>query len=142
MRRARAAAHNMVPTSTGAAIAAAQTIPQLHGKFDGMAVRVPVICGSLSDMVFLTEKNTNVEAINQVFEDAAEDPKYKNILTVSKDPIVSNDIIGNIHSSIVDLPLTKVIGGDFVKVVAWYDNEWGYSNRMVETAILINNFDK
>lgn len=142
MRRARAAATNIVPTSTGAAIAATQAIPKLKGKFDGMAIRVPVICGSISDMVFLTEKNTSVEDINSVFERAAEDPKYKNILTTSNEPIVSSDIIGNPHSSIVDLPLTKVIGNDFVKVVAWYDNEWGYSNRMIDTALLIHNYIK
>lgn len=142
MRRARAAANNIVPTSTGAAIAATQTVPKLKEKFDGMAIRVPVICGSISDLVFLTEKTTDIESVNKIFEDAAGKPEYKNILMVSKDPIVSSDIVGNQHSTIVDLPLTKVIGGDFVKVVAWYDNEWGYSNRMIDTALMIHNYNK
>jgi len=142
LRRARAAGVNIVPTSTGAAIAATLTVPSLKDKFDGMAIRVPVICGSISDLVFLTQKPATVESVNEVFDKASENPAYKNILTVSSDPIVSSDIVGNPHSSIVDLPLTKVIGNDFVKVVAWYDNEWGYSNRMIDTALMIHNYNK
>jgi len=138
LRRARAAAENIVPTTTGAAIAAAETIPALKDKFDGMALRVPVAIGSLSDLVFLVDKRTSVEQVNKLFVDAAADTKYKDILTVTDSPIVSSDIVGNPHSAIVDLSLTKVVGGDFIKVIAWYDNEWGYSNRLIETAIMVS----
>lgn len=138
LRRARAAGVNIVPTTTGAAIAATEAFPPLKGKFDGMAIRVPVIDGSLSDIVMLVEKKTTPEEVNKILEDASQKPIFKNILRVTKDPIVSTDIIGDPHSAIVDLSLTKVVDGDFVKVVAWYDNEWGYSNRMVETALLIS----
>ncbi|MFH1235737.1 MAG: type I glyceraldehyde-3-phosphate dehydrogenase [Parcubacteria group bacterium] len=132
LRRARAAAHNIVPTSTGAAIATAETIPELKGLFDGLALRVPTICGSLSDFVFILKKNVTKEEINAAFKKAAASPAYKGILEATEEPIVSSDIIGNPHSSIVDLSLTNVVGGNMVKVVAWYDNEMGYSYRLVE----------
>lgn len=138
LRRARAAGVNIVPTTTGAAIAATEAFPQLKGKFDGMAIRVPVINGSLSDIVMLVEKKTTTEEVNKILTQASENPIFKNIVRVTNDPIVSTDIIGDPHSSIIDLSLTKVVDGDFVKVVAWYDNEWGYSNRMVESALLIS----
>ncbi|MBI4049670.1 MAG: type I glyceraldehyde-3-phosphate dehydrogenase [Candidatus Doudnabacteria bacterium] len=137
LRRARAAAINIVPTSTGATIAATEAIPQLKGIFAGAAYRVPVACGSLSDFTALLNKKVTVEEINRAFIEAAKDPSWQGILQVTTDPLVSSDIVGNPHSSIVDLSLTQVVDGDLVKVVAWYDNEFGYANRFVEQAILI-----
>ncbi|HCM68093.1 MAG: type I glyceraldehyde-3-phosphate dehydrogenase [Candidatus Kerfeldbacteria bacterium RIFCSPLOWO2_01_FULL_48_11] len=132
LRRARAAAYNIVPTSTGAAIATAETIPELKGLFDGLALRVPTICGSLSDFVFILKKKVTKEEVNTAIKKAAASPAYKGILEATEEPIVSSDIIGNSHSSIVDLSLTNVVDGNMVKVVAWYDNEMGYSHRLVE----------
>lgn len=137
LRRARAAAVNIVPTTTGAASAVAATIPALAGLFDGLAIRVPTPCGSLSDFTFLVKKQTSKEEVNETFCTAAADKRFQGILTVTDEPIVSSDIIGNPASAIVDLSLTKVIAGDLVKVIAWYDNEWGYSNRLIEMAILV-----
>lgn len=134
LRRARAAAQNIVPTTTGAAIAVTQVIPELAGKFDGMAVRVPTNVVSLTDFTFLIQKDASAEEINRALAEAADEPRYKGVLAVSNEPLVSSDYIGNPHSSIVDLALTKVVGR-LVKVVAWYDNEWGYSNRLVEMAL-------
>jgi glyceraldehyde 3-phosphate dehydrogenase len=135
LRRARAAAVNIVPTSTGAATAVAKVLEGVEGKFDGMALRVPVLCGSISDFTFLVGKKTTVEEINGAFKKAAQEANYRGILAVSEDPLVSSDIVGRPESAIVDLPLTKVIDGDLVKVVAWYDNEWGYANRLIEQVI-------
>lgn len=132
LRRARAAAVNIVPTTTGAAIATAITIPSVKGKFDGMAVRVPTPVGSLCDIVYLTRKKVNEKKVNDCFKKASRSAKLKNILAVSDEPLVSSDYIGHPASTIVDLSLTKVVDGDLLKVVAWYDNEWGYSNRMVD----------
>jgi len=132
LRRARAAAQNIVPTTTGAAIAAAETLPQLSGIFDGMAIRVPTSVVSLSDFTFLLKRETTAEEINDAFREAAAMPMYQGILAVTDEPLVSSDFIGNSYSSIVDLEMTKVVDGDMAKVVAWYDNEWGYSNRLVE----------
>lgn len=137
MRRARAAAQNIVPTTTGATIAATQAIPELAGLFHGLSIRVPTPVGSLSDFVALLGKKTTKEEVNQAFIDAAKNPRFKGILTVSNDPLVSSDIVGNPASAIVDLELTEVVDGDLVKVVAWYDNEFGYSNRLVEEVILV-----
>ncbi|MDP3793299.1 MAG: type I glyceraldehyde-3-phosphate dehydrogenase, partial [Candidatus Uhrbacteria bacterium] len=137
LRRARAAAENIIPTTTGAAIATTETIPELKGLFDGLAIRVPVVCGSLSDFTFLLKKKVTVEEINAAFVKASKLPRWKGILKVTNEPIVSSDIIGNSASSIVDLSLTKVVDGDMVKVIAWYDNEWGYSNRLAEMALLV-----
>ena len=134
LRRARAAAQNIVPTTTGAAIATTETIPELKGLFDGLSVRVPTAVVSLSDFTFLLKKKTTVEEINKILVDACKEPRYKNIMTYTKDPVVSSDFIGSPYSSIVDLSLTKVVDGDLVKVIAWYDNEFGYSNRLVELA--------
>lgn len=134
LRRARGAAQNIVPTTTGAAKSAGEVIPELKGIFDGMAIRVPTSVGSLSDFSMLISKQTTVEEVNEVFTEAAKQPRYKGILEVTNQPIVSTDIIGNPASAIVDLGLTQVIDGDFVKVVAWYDNEYGYSCRLVELA--------
>lgn len=138
-RRGRSAMMNIVPTTSGAAISTTEAIPELKGKFDGMAVRVPTICGSLTDFTFLVSRKTTVEEVNQVLRDAANSAEYKGILEINEDPIVSTDIIGRTASAIVDLPLTKVIDGDLVKVMAWYDNEWGYSNRLIEIAIQISS---
>lgn len=137
LRRARAAAVNIIPTSTGATIATTEAIPELKGFLGGAAYRVPTPCGSLSDFTLLLNKTTTVEEINQAFVDASKNPMWERVLEVTNDPIVSSDIIGNPHSSIVDLSLTQVVDGDLVKVVAWYDNEFGYSNRYVEQAVLI-----
>lgn len=136
-RRARSAAQNIVPTSTGATKAAALAIPELKGIFNGLAIRVPVVTGSLSDFTMLLKKDTTVEEVNAIFEKEAENPTYKGVLSVTRDPIVSSDIIGNSYSSIVDLSLTQVVGGNMVKIIAWYDNEWGYANRLVEEAIML-----
>lgn len=132
LRRARAAAQNIVPTTTGAALATTKVIPKLKGKFDGMAIRVPVVNGSLSDITIQTKKKVTNESINKIFKKEAKLKKWKGILTVTEDPIVSTDIIGNPYSCIVDLSLTNVIKNNLVKIVAWYDNEWGYSNRLIE----------
>ena len=134
-RRGRAAAQNIVPTSTGAAEATIATIPELKGLFDGIALRVPVITGSITDFTFLTKRGTSVEEVNQMFEDAITHPLYKGVLAVTREPLVSSDIIGRSESAIVDLNLTRVVDGDLVKILAWYDNEWGYANRLVEQVI-------
>lgn len=132
LRRARSAAENIIPTSTGAAIATTEIIPELKGIFDGLAVRVPTPTGSLSDMVFVTKRETTVEEVNEVLTNASKEDRWKGILAVTSDPIVSSDIVGRSESSIVDLSLTQVIGGNLVKVISWYDNEWGYCNRLVD----------
>lgn len=132
LRRARAAAQNIVPTTSGAAIATKEVLPQFDGIFDGMAMRVPTSIVSLSDFTFLLKKNVTVDEVNAAFKEAAKQPYYQGILAVTEEPLVSTDFIGDSHSSTVDLSLTKVVGGNLVKVVTWYDNEWGYSNRLVE----------
>lgn len=133
--RGRAGAANFVPTSTGAAIATTQVMPQYTGKFDGVAVRGPVACGSLADIVFVTEHPTTVEEVNNIFREEAETPRYKGILGVAEDPIVSSDIIKDPRASVVDLNMTQVVDDDLVKVMSWYDNEWGYTNQMIREAI-------
>lgn len=134
LREARAAAQNIVPTTTGAAIATTQVLPGLKGIFDGLSVRVPTPVVSLSDITVLLKKKTSVEEINATFKKAAKSTRWKGILEVTEEPLVSSDFIGNPASSIVDLSLTRVIAGDFVKIVVWYDNEWGYANRLIEMA--------
>ena len=134
VREARAAAENIVPTSTGASKAAALTIPALKGKFDGLSIRVPTPVVSLSDITAVLKRDTTIEELQEIFKKAAKEPFYEGILGVSEEPLVSIDYRGNSHSSIVDLPLINVVGGNLVKIVAWYDNEWGYSNRLVELA--------
>ncbi|MBI4097694.1 MAG: type I glyceraldehyde-3-phosphate dehydrogenase [Candidatus Levybacteria bacterium] len=138
-RRARAAAENIVPTSTGATAASAKALPELEGIFSGLAIRVPVAVGSLSDFTFVLKKNVSAEEVNNAFKEAAKRPQFKNILQTTQDPIVSSDIIGNPHSAIVDLSLTQVIGGNMVKVIAWYDNEYGYANRLIEEVIMVGS---
>lgn len=132
LREGRNAAENMVPTTTGAAIAVTKTLPQLEGKFDGVSVRVPTPVVSISDVTALLSKDVTVEEVNEAFKKAASQPYYQGILGVSDEPLVSSDYVGNSHSGTVDLPLTKVVGGNLIKVMVWYDNEWGYSNRLVE----------
>lgn len=134
LREARAAAENIVPTSTGASKAAALTIPALKGKFDGLSIRVPTPVVSLADITAVLKKDTTIEELQEVFKNAAKEPFYEGILGVSEEPLVSIDYRGNSHSSIVDLSLINVVDKNLVKVVAWYDNEWGYSNRLVELA--------
>ncbi len=137
LRRARAAAQNIVPTSTGATIAATEAIPELSGLFHGLSIRVPTPVGSLSDFVILLKTKTTKEELNQAFIDASNSDRFKGILSVSDAPLVSTDIIGHPSSAIIDLELTEVVDGDLAKVVAWYDNEFGYSNRLVEEVILV-----
>ncbi len=137
LRRARAAAENIVPTSTGAAIAVTEIIPELEGVFDGLAVRVPTPVGSLSDMVFLLKRDTSIEEVNQVLSQAAQEDRWRGILAVTDEPIVSSDIVGRAESSIVDMQLTNVIGGNMVKIISWYDNEFGYCNRLVEQVMRV-----
>jgi len=132
LRRARAAAVNIIPTTTGAAIATTNTIPSLKNKFDGMAIRVPTPIASITDVVYLTTRNTTEKKVNLAFKKAARSARLKNILAVSSEPLVSTDFIGNPASAIVDLNLTKVVDSNLLKVVAWYDNEWGYSSRMAD----------
>jgi glyceraldehyde 3-phosphate dehydrogenase len=132
LREARSAAANIVPTTTGASIAAAKALPALDGIFGGMSVRVPTPVVSLSDFSVVTKKDVTIEEVNEAFKKAASEPFYQGILTTTEEELVSSDFIGDSHSAIVDLNLTAVVGGNLLKVVAWYDNEWGYSNRLVE----------
>lgn len=136
-RRGRAAAQNIVPTSTGAALAAAEALPQLKGIFDGISLRVPTVDVSLSDLTVLLKTRATAEEINQAFRDAATSDRFRGILAVTDEPLVSADFVGDPHSTIVDLELTQVVDGDFVKVFAWYDNEWGYANRLVEEVVMV-----
>ena len=131
-RGGRAAGVNLVPASTGAAIAATQAYTPLKGKFDGVSLRVPVPVVSMSDITAVLKKDVTVDEVNKALKDASENPLYAGILGVTDEPVVSSDFIGDPRSSIVDLPMTRVVGGNLVKVMAWYDNEWGYSNRLVE----------
>ncbi len=139
-RRGRAGAANFVPTSTGAAKATAKALPQYEGKFDGVAVRGPVPVGSLADIVFLTERETTVEEVNRIFREEAESERYRGIVGVTEDPFVSSDIIKDPRAAVVDLGMTRVVDGDLVKVLAWYDNEWGYASQMVREAVRIGAF--
>ncbi len=137
LRRARAAAVNIIPTTTGAASALHEVIPELKGKLDGISMRVPVPCASVTDLVCQVEASTSVDEVNAAFKKAA-DTYLKGIMQYSDEPIVSSDIVGNPHSSIFDSLLTKVIDGNMIKVLAWYDNEWGFSNRMVDVIKLMS----
>jgi glyceraldehyde 3-phosphate dehydrogenase len=134
-RRGRSAAANFVPTTTGAAIATTIALPQYKGLFDGVAVRAPIPVGSLADITFLATRETSVEEVNKIFKDEAASDKYRGILGVTEDPIVSSDIIQDPRASIVDLEMTRVVDGDLVKVMSWYDNEWGFTNQMIREAV-------
>jgi len=132
VREGRNAAENIVPTTTGAATAAAKAFPALKGKFDGLSIRVPTPVVSLSDFTFVTKKEVTKDEVNEALKAASKEKRFQGVLDYTDEPLVSSDFIGNPHSGIVDLALTNVVGGNLLKVVAWYDNEWGYSNRLVE----------
>ena len=136
-RGGRAAAQNMVPSSTGAAIAVTEAVPDLIGKFDGIAVRVPVIAGSIADITFIAKRNTSVEEVNQILRDASKDPRWEGIFTVTEELVVSSDIIGQLYGAIADLNLTRVVDGNLVKVMSWYDNEMGYTNTLVKHVVKV-----
>ncbi len=138
--RGRAAALNFVPTTTGAAIATTLALPQLKGKFDGSAIRGPVPVGSLADITFITKRNTSEEEIEKIFIEEVKSERYREVLGIAEDPIASSDIIGDTRASIVDLRMTKVVDGNLVKIMTWYDNEWGYTSQMVREAkrVLMN----
>lgn len=131
LRMGRAAALNLVPASTGAAVATIKALPQLDGKFDGVAIRTPVPVGSISDITFLASRITSPEEINSVLKEESQTDRYKLVLSVSEEPLVSTDIIQCPFASVVDLEMTRVVDGDLVKVMAWYDNEWGFTNQMI-----------
>ena len=137
VRRGRAGAANLVPTSTGAAAATARALPEYRGRFDGVAVRAPVAVGSLADIVALAARPTTVEEVNRVFTEEAESERYRGVLGVTTDPLVSSDIIKDTRASVVDLGMSQVVDGDLVKVMSWYDNEWGYSSQLVREALRI-----
>ncbi len=140
LRRGRAAGINTIPTTTGAGRALAKVLPFYRGKFEGMAIRVPVSCGSLVDFTFLLDQTVRREKVNRLFEQVSGESEYQGIIEVTRDPIVSSDIIGSSASAIIDLSLTKVVGGNLVKLLAWYDNEWAYSCRLLELAVMAGGF--
>lgn len=141
-RRGRAAAANLIPSSTGAAVATTKALPQYAGKFDGLAVRVPLAIGSLADLVFLTSRRTTVDEVNAIFTEEAGSDRYRDVLGVTDEPLVSSDIIQDPRASIVDLELTQVVDGNLVKVMSWYDNEWGYTSQMIREAVRIAGASK
>jgi glyceraldehyde 3-phosphate dehydrogenase len=136
-RRGRAAALNFVPTSTGAAIATTRVLPDLKGRFDGVSVRAPIPVGSISDIIFVTERETSVQEVNDTFREEARSERYAGILGVAEDPIVSSDILGDPRASIVDLGMTQVVNGTLVKIMSWYDNEWGFSSQMIKEGVRV-----
>ena len=140
LREGRAAAMNMVPTSTGAAIAVTEAITDLKGKFDGISVRVPVITGSIADITFISKRNTSVEEVNKILSDAAKDPRWAGIFTVTDEPLVSSDIKGQLYGAMVSLDMTRVVDGNLVKVMSWYDNEMGYTNTLVMHVVEVAKF--
>ncbi|NCF74899.1 MAG: type I glyceraldehyde-3-phosphate dehydrogenase [Xanthomonadaceae bacterium] len=142
LRRARAAGQNIIPTTTGAALATIKTVPKLKGKFDGISIRVPTALVSMSDFVFLLKKKTDEKKVNKIFVQEKKSKRYLGIIDTTDQPLVSSDFIHNSYSTIIDLSMTKVVDGDFLKVVAWYDNEWGYSNRLAEITELISKINK
>jgi len=135
VRRGRAGAANLVPTSTGAAKATTKALPDLEGRFDGVAVRAPIPCGSIADINLITERETNVDEINNVFRHESDTDRYRGILGFTDEELVSSDILKDPRASIVDGSMTQVVDGDLIKVMAWYDNEWGYANQMVREAL-------
>jgi len=135
LREGRAAAQNIVPSSTGAAVAVTKAIPSLEGKFDGVSMRVPIVAGSIVDVTFVSKRNTTKEEVNQILTDAAKTDRWKDILEVTNESLVSSDIVGSSHASIVDLAFTRVVDGNLVKVLAWYDNERGYTHTLVQHVI-------
>ncbi|MST04101.1 MAG: type I glyceraldehyde-3-phosphate dehydrogenase [Candidatus Pacebacteria bacterium] len=131
-RRGRAAAQNMSPSTTGAAIALGRVIKEINGKFDGIAIRVPIVAGSIADITFLSKKKTTVEEVNSILERAAGSPRWSGILKTTRDQVVSSDILGEPYGAIIDLNFTKVVDGDLVKILSWYDNEWGYVATLIK----------
>jgi glyceraldehyde 3-phosphate dehydrogenase len=131
IRMGRAAAINLVPATTGAAKATIKALPKFEGKFDGIAIRTPVTVGSISDITFVASKNTSVEEVNNIFTEESKTDRYKSILSVSNEPLVSSDIVKSPFAAIADLEMTRVVDGDLVKILAWYDNEWGFTNQMI-----------
>lgn len=136
-RMGRSAAINLAPASTGAAVAITKALPQYAGKFDGIAVRTPVPVGSISDITFVAERNTTREEINQIFVEESATERYKLVVAVSNDPLVSTDIIKSPFAAVIDLEMTRVVDGDLVKVMAWYDNEWGFTNQMIRQILVL-----
>lgn len=136
-RNGRAAAQNIIPSSTGAAIAVTKALPEYTGKFDGISLRVPVVSGSIADITFIASRDTSVEEVNEILSKAAKDPRWEGIFTVTSEPIVSGDIVGNTYASIADLDMTRVVDGNLVKVLAWYDNEMGYTNTLIRHVLKI-----
>ena len=136
-RMGRAAAMNLVPAATGAAIATIKTLPQYEGKFDGIAIRTPVVVGSISDITFVAERTTSAEEINDILKEEAATDRYKKVVAVSNEPLVSTDIIQNAFAAIIDLEMTRVVDGDLCKIMAWYDNEWGFTNQMIRQIISV-----
>lgn len=141
-KEGRAAAQNIVPTSTGAAIAVTKVVKDLEGKFDGLAMRVPIVAGSIVDVTFIAKRDTSVEEVNNILKDAAKEERWQGIFGATEDPIVSSDIVGSLYGSIADLGLTKVIDGNLVKVCAWYDNEMGYTATLVKHVLKLGQFLK
>jgi glyceraldehyde 3-phosphate dehydrogenase len=139
LKEGRAAAQNIVPTSTGAAIAVTKAYPTLDGKFDGISLRVPVAAGSIADITFLAKRPTSVEEVNDILKNAAKDPRWEGIFSVTDEPLVSSDIIGELFASIADLGMTRVVDGNLVKVLAWYDNEMGYTESLVRHVLKAGN---
>ena len=139
LREGRAAAQNIIPSSTGAAIAVTEAFPVLKGLFDGISIRVPVICGSIVDVTFISKKETTKEEVNEILKNASKDPHWDKIFTITEDPIVSSDILGESHACIADLEMTRVVGGNLIKVMGWYDNEMGYTYTLVDHVIKTGN---
>lgn len=138
----RASAANIIPTTTGAAIATTKALPEYEGKFDGIAIRVPIPVGSLSDMTFVMDKSVTVDEVNTILEEEAKTDRYKDVIAITYDPIVSSDIIKSPYASTADLSMTRVVDGDLLKVMTWYDNEWGFTNQMVRQILNIKNNQK
>jgi glyceraldehyde 3-phosphate dehydrogenase len=139
-KEGRAAAHNIVPTSTGAAIAVTKVVKDLAGKFDGISLRVPVIAGSIADVTFIAKRDTSVEEVNNILKKAAQDPRWQKTFTVTEEELVSSDIVGSSYAAIADLAFTRVVGGNLVKVLSWYDNEMGYTYSLVEHVVKTGSF--
>ena len=139
-KEGRAAAQNIVPTSTGAAAAVGKVVPSIEGRFDGVSMRVPIVAGSIADVTFIAKRDTTIEEVNNILKDAAKEKRWQGLYTVTEDPIVSSDIIGSLYGSIADLGLTHVIAGNLVKVCAWYDNEMGYTNTLIKHVLKIGTY--
>ena len=136
-RRGRAAGANLVPATTGAALATTRALPEYADRFDGIAIRAPIPIGSIADLTFVASRRTSVAEVNGILEEEAQTARYSGVLGVSRDPLVSSDIVGDPRASVVDLELPKVIDADLIKIMSWYDNEWGYANQMLREALTL-----